>query len=124
MVRNKQTGSRRLSQNPDNWQTRIRTWQEFKQLVKEKKPQSIVYILEQNGFSADKEVTILRIIMLHQQRYYIFIDSPKANQLRETGIPLHKDNKGTRFLEDQEVKEYLKAQFADQKLEIYSFWTT
>lgn len=113
-----------MSQNPDNWQTRIRTWQEFKQLVKEKKPQSIVYILEQNGFSADKEVTILRIIMLHQQRYYIFIDSPKANQLRETGIPLHKDNKGTRFLEDQEVKEYLKAQFADQKLEIYSFWTT
>jgi hypothetical protein len=44
---------------------RVRTWQEFKRLVAEKKPGSIVYILEQNGFTPDKEVTILRLIMLH-----------------------------------------------------------
>jgi hypothetical protein len=90
----------------------------------EKKPGSIVYILEQNGFTADKEVTILRVIMLHQQRYYIFIDAPKGDALRETRIPLHKDKNGSRYLDDQEVKNYLKMQFASEKLEVFSFWTT
>ena len=105
-------------------QVRVRIWQQFKQLVTEKKPGSIVYILEQNGFAADKEVTILRVIMLHDQRYYIFIDTPKGDQLRETALPLHKDKNGTRYLDDQEVKNYLKAQFEGEKLEVYSFWTT
>jgi hypothetical protein len=103
---------------------RVRIWQEFKQLVIEKKPGSIVYILEQNGFTTDKEVTILRVIMLHQQRYYIFIDAPKGDQLRQTCIPLHKDKNGSRYLDDQEVKDYLKMQFASEKLEVFSFWTT
>ena len=57
----------------DTGPVRIRMWQQFKQLVVEKKPGSIVYILEQNGFTQDKEVTILRLIMLHAQRYFIFI---------------------------------------------------
>ena len=82
--------------------------EEFKRLVTEKKPGSIVYILEQNGFAADKEVTILRLIMLHGKRYYIFIDAPKGDTLRETGIPLRKDKRGTRFLDQDEVKSYLK----------------
>ena len=105
-------------------QVRVRIWQQFKQLVAEKKPGNIVYILEQNGFAADKEVTILRVIMLYERRYYIFIDTPKGDQLRETALPLHKDKNGTRYLDDQEVKNYLKAQFEGEKLEVYSFWTT
>lgn len=104
-------------------QIRIRTWKEFKQLVMEKKPGSIVFILEQNGFTADKEITILRIIMLHGKRYYIFIDAPKGEALRETGIPLRKDKRGTRFLDEDEVKNYLKNQFEEENLKIYSFWT-
>jgi hypothetical protein len=107
-----------------NWQVRARTWEEFKRLVAEKKPKSIVYVLEQNGFSANREVTILKVIMLHEQRYYTFVDAPKAETLRETGIPLRADKNGARFLDDQEVKSYLKKQFESLNLEIYSFWTT
>ncbi len=109
---------------PDEGHIRVRTWQEFKRLVAEKQPGSIVFILEQNGFTADKEVTILRLIMLHDRRYYIFIDAPKGDALRETGIPLQKDKRGTRFLDQDEVKRYLQAQFEGENLEIYSFWTT
>jgi hypothetical protein len=75
-------------------QVRIRNWEEFKSLVKEKKPKSIVFILEQNGFSPNKELTTLRLIMLHDQRYYIFLDFPKGETLRETKIPLHRDKNG------------------------------
>jgi hypothetical protein len=111
------------AQGTSEGQVRLRSWQEFKRLVTEKNPGSIVFILEQNGFTADKELTILRLIMLHGKRYYIFIDAPKGDTLRETGIPLRKDKRGTRFLDEDEVKNYLKNQFEAENLEIYSFWT-
>jgi hypothetical protein len=103
---------------------RVKTWAEFKRLVTEKKPPSIVYILEQNGFSPNKELTTLRVIMLHDKRYFIFLDFPKGDALRETGIPLHKDKKGIPNLDEQEVKVFLKKQFEKEKLEVFSFWTT
>lgn len=103
---------------------RIRNWEEFKRLVSEKKPGSIVFILEQNGFSPNRELTTLRIIILHDKRYYIFFDFPKGEALRETGIPLHKDKKGFLNLDEDEVKVILKKQFEKEKLEVYSFWTT
>ena len=100
----------------------IRSWQEFKQTINDKKPPSIVFILEQNGFSKNKELSNLKIIMLHDKRYYIFNDFPKGEELRETGIPLHKDKNGILNLDEAEVKAYLKSQFPS--LEVYSFWTT
>lgn len=103
---------------------RIRSWEEFKRLVSEKKPTSIVYVLEQNALSPNKELTSLRIIMLHDRRYYIFLDFPKGDKLRETGIPLHKDNKGILNLDEDEVKVILKKQFEKEKIDVFSFWTT
>ena len=101
---------------------RIRDWEEYKRLVNEKKPQSITFILEQNGLSPNKELSSLRIIMLHDKRYYMFFDFPKGGVLRETGIPLHADKNGILNLDEDEVKAFLKKQFAN--LEVYSFWTT
>ena len=92
---------------------RIRSWDKFKQLVREKKPPSIVFILEQNGFSPNKELTILKIILLHNKRYYIFLDFPKGEKLKETEteITLHKDKNGILHLDEDEVKEILEKQF-------------
>jgi hypothetical protein len=100
----------------------LRSWEEFKAAVSEKKPKSIVFILEQNGFSKNKELSTLKIIMLHDKRYFIFYDFPKDEKLRETKIPLHKDKNGIPNLDEGEVKTYLQQQFPN--LEIYSFWTT
>jgi uncharacterized protein YjbK len=105
-------------------QVRVRNWEEFKRQVHEKKPGSIVYILEQNGFSPNKELSTLRIIMLHDKRYYIFLDSPKGEALRETKIPLHKDKNGILNLDEDEVKEILKKEFEKENLDVFSFWTT
>jgi hypothetical protein len=102
---------------------RVRSWEEFKRLVSEKKPSSIVFILEQNGFSPNKELTTLRLIMLHDKRYYIFLDFPKGESLRETGIPLHKDKNGILNLDEDEVKVILKKQFEREKIDVFSFWT-
>ncbi len=102
---------------------RVRSWEEFKHLVSEKKPGSIVFILEQNGFSPNKELTTLKLIMLHDRRYYIFLDFPKGETLRETGIPLHKDKNGIANLDEDEVKAILKKQFEKGDVKVYSFWT-
>lgn len=102
---------------------RVRSWEEFKRLVSEKKPGSLVFILEQNGFSPNKELTTLRIIMLHDRRYYIFLDFPKGEVLRESKIPLHGDKKGILNLDEDEVKAILKKQFEKDKIEVFSFWT-
>ena len=103
---------------------RVRNWEEFKRLVSEKKPKSIVYVLEQNALSPNKELTTLRIILMHDKRYYIFLDFPKGQFLRETGIPLHKDKNGLWNLDEDEVKIILKKVFEKENLEIFSFWTT
>jgi len=103
---------------------RIRDWEEFKRLVSEKKPKSIVFILEQNALSPNKELTTLRIILMHDKRYYIFLDFPKDHLLRETKIPLRKDKNGLWNLDEQEVKNILEKQFEKDNLEVYSFWTT
>ncbi len=107
----------------DDGHVRVRTWEEFKLLVSEKKPDSIVFILEQSGFSPNKELTLLRLIMLQDRRYYIFIDSPKGDALRGTGIPFHKDKKGVPNLDEDEVKAFLERQFAKDNVKVFSFWT-
>src|SRR4030066_2063670 len=103
---------------------RIRDWEEFKRLVTEKKPKSIVFILEQNALSPNKELTTLRIILMHDKRYYIFLDFPKDHLLRATKIPLRKDKNGLWNLDEQEEKKILEKQFEKDNLEVYSFWTT
>lgn len=108
----------------DEGHIRIRSWQEFKQLAKQKQPGSLVYVLEQNGFAANKEITILRLIMLHDKRYYIFIDTPGDTALRQTGIPLRKDEGGNRYLKEEDVKAYLKKEFEGEKIEFFYFWTS
>jgi hypothetical protein len=103
---------------------RIRDWEEFKRLVSEKKPKSIVFVLEQNALSPNKELTTLRIILMHDKRYYIFLDFPKGEFLRETKIPLRKDKNGLWNLDEDEVKNILKKEFEKENLEVFSFWTT
>jgi hypothetical protein len=103
---------------------RVRSWQEFKRLVSEKKPKSLVYVIEQNALSPNKELTTLRVILMDERRYYIFLDFPKGNSLRETGIPLRKGKNGLWNLDEDEVKVILKKEFEKENLEIYSFWTT
>jgi len=105
-------------------QVRIRSWDKFKQLIREKQPPSIVFILEQNGFSPNKELTILKIILLHDKKYFIFLDFPKNRNLKETGIAIHKDKNGILHLDEDEVKVFLETKFKKENIKAYSFWTS
>ncbi len=103
---------------------RVHSWEEFRQLVIKTKPESVVYIIEQSGLSKHKETTILRLILPVPQAYYIYLDFPQENHLRETKIPIRNDKLGNRTLEDQDVVAFLRTAFDRSDLKIYSFWTT
>jgi len=100
---------------------RLSKWAEFKRLVLELKPESIVYNIEQTGISKDREFTSLRLI-IPSNNYYVYVDFPKGEALRETGIPIHRDKTGTRCIEDQDIRAFLKEHFGG--LPVYSYWIT
>jgi hypothetical protein len=104
---------------------RVRKWTEFKSLVKELKPDSLVYSIDQNGMSQTKELTALRLILLARGGYYVYLDFPKGkeNVLRETRIPIHEDKTGTRCLEDDDIIRFIKQEFGEN-MAVFSFWTT
>jgi len=112
-----------ISQNDDG-HVRVRNWEEYKRLVREKKPASITFILEQNGLSPHRELSTLRIIMLYDKRYFMFFDFPKDGFLKETAIPLHKDKEGVFNLDEDEVKAILSKEFEKDNIKVFSFWTT
>ena len=101
---------------------RVKTWKEFKRLATELKPDSLVYIIEQNGLTPTREMTVLRLILPAKNGYYIYLDFPKEKVLRETAIPIQND-KGNRHLEDDDIKQFLKREFGE-KLPVFSYWTT
>jgi hypothetical protein len=101
---------------------RVKTFEEFRRLVLELKPPSLVYIIEQNGLTPNKEMTVLRLLLPAKNAYYVYLDFPKGNALRETGIPIRED-KATRHLEDDDIKQFLRNQFGE-KMPIFSYWTT
>ena len=102
---------------------RVKSWQEFKSLAINLKPASVVYNIEQNGLSPERELTCLRLIMPTQEVYYIFLDFPREDRLRETGIPIQKDKRGNKYIEDKEVIDFLKTQLERKDLTICSYWT-
>ena len=102
---------------------KVRSWEEFKRLVVESKPNAIVYNIEQHGLSGTRELTALRLIMPGKEKYYVFLDFRRGDKLRETAIPVSVDKNGNRYLEEQTVKDFLKAQFDRENLIICSYWT-
>jgi predicted ATP-dependent endonuclease of OLD family len=104
---------------------RVRKWTEFKRLVKELKPDSIVYSIDQNAMSKTKELTALRLILLAKGGYHVYLDFPKGkeNVMRETGIQIHEDENGVRYLTDEDVVQLIKRELGEN-LQVFSFWTT
>jgi hypothetical protein len=94
---------------------------EFKQLALEKKPKSIVYIIAQS--IPARNLTSLQLILPADDAQYIFVDTAKGERLRQTEIPIHVDKKGNLFLEDEDVKSFLRKQLKRDDLRIFSYWT-
>jgi hypothetical protein len=52
-----------------------------------------------------------------------FLDFAKGERLRETRIPLSKYKQGNYFIEEENVKNFLKKQLGNENLTICAYWT-
>jgi hypothetical protein len=52
---------------------RVKSWQDFKRLAINLKPESVVYNIEQNGLSPERELTCLRLIIPTQEVFTSFL---------------------------------------------------
>jgi hypothetical protein len=100
---------------------RVKSWEEFKALAFKKKPKSVVYVIAQSIPTSN--LTSLKLILPVEGAQYIFTDTAKDDKLRRTGIPIQSDKKGNRYITDEDVKKFLKAQLPIDKLQIFSYWT-
>jgi hypothetical protein len=100
---------------------RVNKWEEFKKKALEKKPKSVVYVIAQS--IPAKNHTGLKLILPVERAQYIFVDSAKGDKLRRTEIPVRTDSKGNRFLTDEDVKLFLRAELPINGLQIFSYWT-
>lgn len=87
-------------------------------MATELKLDSIVYSIDQNGMSKTKELTCLRVILSAQNAYYVYLDFPKGNALRETVIPIRENENGLRCLEDQDIIQFIKKELGRKDLDI------
>ena len=108
--------------DPRRQSLRVKTWAEFKKLALRERPKRIVYVISQSVPA--RNLTSLQLIMHTQEAQYLFTDFAKDSKLRQTGIPIHSDAKGNRFLEDSDVKSFLKTQLKRGNLQVFSYWTT
>jgi hypothetical protein len=100
---------------------RVKTWEEFKQLIVKYSPKSIAYNIEQ-GVPA-RHLTGLRLILPVESIQYVFIDTNKKNRLRKTGIPMHKNGSGNLYIQDSDVIEFVRTSTKKKDLELHSYWT-
>jgi hypothetical protein len=100
---------------------RVKSWEEFKETALEKNQKAVVYVIAQS--IPARNHTGLKLILPVEGAQYIFADSAKGDKLRRTGIPVRTDKKGNRFLTDEDVKSFLRAELQIKDLQIFSYWT-
>ncbi len=100
---------------------RVKSWEEFKQLIIKHNPQGIAYNIEQ-GVPA-RNLTGLRLILPTEGIQYVFIDTAAKDRLRKTGIPLHRDKRDNLFIRDEDIINFVKSKLKRKDLKFYSYWT-
>ena len=100
---------------------RVKSWEEFKQLIMKHKLESIAYNIEQSVPA--KHLTGLRLILPIKGIQYFFIDNPIDDHLRKTSIPLHKDDLGNIYIKDEDVKSFVRSELKIKNLKLHFYWT-
>lgn len=100
---------------------KVKSWEEFKQLIIKHNPKSIAYNIEQ-GIPA-RHLTSLRLILPAGRTQYVFIDTVAGDRLRRTGILLHRDDLGNMYIKDEDVTNFVRSEIKRKDLKVHSYWT-
>lgn len=96
----------------------IKTWKEFKQLADTLKPSTVGYAMQRAPLC--KPPIGLRLIFTVENAQYVFLDLAKDDALRQTKIPVEINAYGDAFVDEDEIKNFLRSQLNREDLRIYS----
>ena len=100
---------------------RVKSWEDFKKLILKHDVETIAYNIEQ-GVPA-RNLTSLRLILPVKGIQYVFIDTAAGERLRKTGIKLHRDDLGNRYIRDEEVISFVKSELKRNNSKLHSYWS-
>ena len=100
---------------------RLKTWEEFKNHAIELRLNKVVYNIEQG--IKPLHLTSLRLILPVEGAQYIFLDFAKGDSLKKTGIPIHVNEDGIQYIQEQDVVCFLRRELNNPDLKTSSFWT-
>ena len=100
---------------------KVESWEAFRHLIGEYGPQKILYSIKKGA--AEGQTTILSFTLPLESRQYVFTDTAEGDRLRETGIRLHKDERGNAYIRDEHVVDFVKSRISRRGVKLVSYWT-
>jgi len=97
----------------------VKTWDEFKRLANIHQPSTIAYTLQRAPLS--NPPIGLRLVFASKDAQYIFLDVAEGKNMKRTKIPVTVNPTGEFYLEEEDIKIFLKREFNRTNLSIISF---
>jgi hypothetical protein len=96
----------------------VKTWAEFKHLATIYQPATIAYTLQRAPLSNPQ--IGLRLVFASKYVQYVFLDVAEGKCLRRTKIPVAINSSGEFYLEEEEIKDFLKTELKRTNISIIS----
>lgn len=96
----------------------VKTWDEFKNLADIHKPNTIAYTSQRAPLSTPP--VGLRLIFASKDVQYVFLDVAEGKYLKRTRIPVTINQVGEFYLEEEDIKNFLKTELERTDLSIIS----
>lgn len=98
---------------------RIRTWDEFKNLLLELQPDEVFFA---QGLAPLATPPVeLRLTFTAETVQFIFVDTAKGGVLRRTKLPVSMDKHGNFNLDEHDIAEFIRSELGRANLRIRSF---
>ncbi len=99
----------------------VESWEAFGRLIDKYGSNRILYNI--NREAAGKQVAILSFILPSGKTRYIFTDNVAGDRLKETGIPLRKDERDNVSVRDEDVVSFVRSRTNRKDVRLISYWT-
>jgi len=96
----------------------VKTWDEFKHLVTIHQPNTIAYTLQRAPLS--NPPIGLRLVFASKDVQYVFLDVAEGKCLKRTRIPVAINSIGEFYLEEEDIKNFLRTELKRTSLSIIS----
>ena len=97
----------------------VHTWEEFKKLAINSRPQFIAYAVQNAPLS--RPPVGLRLVFSTESVQYVFLDFAHGNAFARTKLPVYNDNSGVAYFKEEDLKDFIQSELNRKDISIFSF---